>query len=152
MNRTADMRYVGQNYELQVQVPAGPITEETFEALTRGFEQAHLQRFGFIAEGEAIQIVTLRVEAAGTVNKAQFAPQPDAGPSCEGAIIGSRQVYMDEVKDFVPCSVYAREKLSAGNRIVGPAIVEQMDTTTVILPDMQAIVDPYLNLILETRS
>ncbi|MGO7761448.1 hydantoinase/oxoprolinase family protein [Rhizobium ruizarguesonis] len=151
-NRTADMRYVGQNYELQVPVRAGPVTEETFEALTRGFEQAHLQRFGFIAEGEAIQIVTLRVEAAGTVNKAQFATQPDAGPSCEGAIIGSRQVYMDEVKDFVPCSVYAREKLRAGNRIVGPAIVEQMDTTTVILPDTQATVDPYLNIILEVRS
>ncbi|MGO7541318.1 hydantoinase/oxoprolinase family protein [Rhizobium ruizarguesonis] len=151
-NRTADMRYVGQNYELQVPVRAGPVTEETFEAVTRGFEQAHLQRFGFIAEGEAIQIVTLRVEAAGTVNKAQFATQPDAGPSCEGAIIGSRQVYMDEVKDFVPCSVYAREKLRAGNRIVGPAIVEQMDTTTVILPDTQATVDTYLNIILEVRS
>ncbi|MGO7613225.1 hypothetical protein ACC689_18295 [Rhizobium ruizarguesonis] len=59
---------------------------------------------------------------------------------------------MDEVKDFVPCSVYAREKLRAGNRIVGPAIVEQMDTTTVILPDTQATVDPYLNIILEVRS
>jgi N-methylhydantoinase A len=95
--------------------------------------------------------VTLRVEAAGLVNKAQFAPRPDAGPVCEAAIIGSRKVYMDEVKDFVPCPVYAREKLQAGNRISGPAIVEQMDTTTVILPDMQATVDPYLNLILETR-
>ena len=59
---------------------------------------------------------------------------------------------MDEAKDFVPCSVYAREKLKPGNRIAGPAIVEQMDTTTVILPDMQATVDPYLNLILETRA
>lgn len=150
--RTADMRYVGQNYELQVAVPAGPIGEETFKALVEGFEQAHLQRFGFIAEGEPIQIVTLRVEAAGTVNKAKFSRQPDAGPACEGAIIGSRPVYMDELKDFVACPVYAREKLSAGNRIEGPAIVEQMDTTTVILPDMHAIVDPYLNLILEARS
>lgn len=150
--RTADMRYVGQNYELQVAVPAGPIGEETFKALVEGFEQAHFQRFGFIAEGEPIQIVTLRVEAAGTVNKAEFSRQPDAGPACEGAIIGSRPVYMDELKDFVACPVYARDKLRAGNRIEGPAIVEQMDTTTVILPDMHAIVDPYLNLILETRS
>jgi N-methylhydantoinase A len=151
VNRTADMRYVGQNYELQVPVPAGAIGKETLKALVAGFEQAHLQRFGFIAEGEAIQIVTLRVEAAGLVNKAQFAPRPDAGPVCEAAIIGSRKVYMDEVKDFVPCPVYAREKLQAGNRISGPAIVEQMDTTTVILPDLQATVDPYLNLILEKR-
>jgi N-methylhydantoinase A len=151
VNRTADMRYVGQNYELQVPVPAGAIGKETLKALVAGFEQAHLQRFGFIAEGEAIQIVTLRVEAAGLVNKAQFAPRPDAGPVCEAAIIGSRKVYMDEVKDFVACPVYGREKLHAGNCISGPAIVEQMDTTTVILPDMQATVDPYLNLILEKR-
>jgi N-methylhydantoinase A len=151
VNRTADMRYVGQNYELQVPVPAGAIGTETLKALVAGFEQAHLQRFGFIAEGEAIQIVTLRVEAAGLVNKAQFAPRPDAGPVCEAAIIGSRKVYMDEVKDFVACPVYGREKLHAGNCISGPAIVEQMDTTTVILPDMQATVDPYLNLILEKR-
>ncbi|MFK0386357.1 hydantoinase/oxoprolinase family protein [Agrobacterium sp. NPDC090273] len=152
INRTADMRYVGQNYELQVQVPAGPVGSDTLEALVKGFEQAHLQRFGFIAEGEAIQIVTLRLEAAGLVNKAQFTPQPDAGPACDAAIIGTRDVYMDEVRDFVPCPVYTREKLKPGNRIAGPAIVEQMDTTTVILPDMQGVVDPYLNLILEMRA
>ncbi len=133
INRTADMRYVGQNYELQVQVPAGPVGSDTLVALVKGFEQAHLQRFGFIAEGEAIQIVTLRLEAAGLVNKAQFTPQPDAGPACDAAIIGTRDVYMDEVR-------------------AGPAIVEQMDTTTVILPDMQGVVDPYLNLILEMRA
>ncbi len=44
--------------------------------------------------------------------------------------------------------IYSRDKLAPGNRFVGPAIVEQMDTTTVVLPDMQAVVDPYLNLIL----
>ena len=152
VNRTADMRYVGQNYELQVSVPAGTVGPDTLAALVKGFEQAHLQRFGFIAEGEAIQIVTLRLEAAGVVNKAELASLPDAGPSCDGAVVGSRQVYMDEAKDFLPCPVYAREKLKPGNRIAGPAIVEQMDTTTVILPDMQATVDPYLNLILETRA
>lgn len=152
VNRTADMRYVGQNYELQVSVPAGPLGPDSLAALVKGFEQAHRQRFGFIAEGEAIQIVTLRLEAAGVVNKAKLASLPDAGPSCDAAVIGSRQVYMDEAKDFVPCRVYAREKLKPGNRIAGPAIVEQMDTTTVILPDMQATVDPYLNLILETRA
>ncbi|KEA03005.1 MULTISPECIES: hydantoinase/oxoprolinase family protein [Rhizobium/Agrobacterium group] len=151
VNRTADVRYVGQNYELQVSVAAGTVGTDTLDALIKGFEQAHLQRFGFIAEGEQIQIVTLRLEAVGVVNKAEFVPQPDAGRDCQGAVIGSRQVYMDEAKDFVSCPVYTREKLKPGNRIAGPAIVEQMDTTTVILPDMQATVDPYLNLILEAQ-
>ncbi|MBM1172394.1 hydantoinase/oxoprolinase family protein [Microvirga arabica] len=149
ITRTVDMRYIGQNYELSVPVPAGPISEGTFAALAEGFAQAHQQRFGFIAEGEAVQLVTLRVEAAGIVSKAEFVPQPDAGPSPDAAQIGTRDVYMPEAGQFVSCPVYARESLAAGNRITGPAIVEQMDTTTVVLPGMQAVVDPYLNLILE---
>ena len=149
ISRTADMRYVGQNYELQVRVPAGPLTEETLKALADGFAQAHQQRFGFIAEGEDVQLVTLRVEATGLVPKAEFKPQADAGPSAEGAIIGRREVYMPEVGGMVDCPVYARDRLKSGNRFTGPAIIEQMDATTVLLPDTEASVDPYLNVILK---
>ena len=152
MTRTADMRYMGQNYELSVAVPAGPITSATFKALEEGFEAAHRQRFGFVAEGEQIQLVTLRLEAAGVVNKAQFKPQPEEGPDASAAQIATRDVYMAEAADFLSCAVYAREKLRPGNVIQGPAIVEQMDTTTVILPDMTGIVDSYLNLILEVKA
>ena len=111
-----------------------------------------MQRFGFIAEGETVQIVTLRVEAAGLVSKAEFNRLPDAGPDASAARIGAREVWMPEVGGFTECVVYSRDGLKPGNRIDGPAIVEQMDTTTVILPDMQATVDPYLNLVLEARS
>ncbi|TPW28855.1 hydantoinase/oxoprolinase family protein [Martelella alba] len=149
VTRTVDMRYAGQNYELSVTVPAGPITRETFAALEKGFEAAHRQRFGFIAEGEPIQIVTLRVEAAGIVDKAEFQKQDDAGPDASMAKIGEREVYMSEAGGFVTCPVYERSLMKAGNVIAGPAIVEQMDTTTVLLPGMTGTVDPYLNLILE---
>jgi N-methylhydantoinase A len=50
---------------------------------------------------------------------------------------------------MVECAVYARERLKSGNRFVGPAIIEQMDATTVVLPGMDAVVDPYLNVILK---
>ncbi|PTQ73327.1 hydantoinase/oxoprolinase family protein [Celeribacter persicus] len=152
MTRTVDMRYMGQNYELSVAVPAGPITAETFKALEEGFEAAHRQRFGFIAEGEPIQLVTLRLEAAGIVNKAQFKPQVPVGPDASEARIDTRDVYMAEAGDFVTCPVYSRNALMAGNVIEGPAIIEQMDTTTVILPDMRGTVDSYLNLILEVKA
>ena len=59
---------------------------------------------------------------------------------------------MVEVGGFTRCPVYARDRLKAGNVIQGPAIVEQMDTTTVILCDMTATVDPHRNLILETKA
>jgi N-methylhydantoinase A len=152
MTRTADMRYMGQNYELSVAVPAGPITGETFKALEEGFEAAHCQRFGFIAEGEPIQLVTLRLEAAGIVNKAQFKQQEPVGPDASDAQIDTRDVYMAEAGDFVACPVYSRNALMAGNVIEGPAIIEQMDTTTVILPNMRGTVDSYLNLILEVKE
>lgn len=147
--RTADMRYAGQNYELPLPVPAGPLTEQTLAALAEGFARAHQQRFGFVAEGEDVQLVTLRVEATGVVPKAEFQPQADAGPSADGAIIGRREVYMPEVGGMVDCPIYARDRLRSGNRFSGPAIIEQMDATTVLLPDTEARVDPYLNVILE---
>jgi N-methylhydantoinase A len=149
LTRTVDLRYQGQNYELSVPLPDGPVTEATLDALVEGFEAAHRRMYGFIAEGETVQLVTFRIEAAGIVRKARFEPQPEAGPDAEHARIGSREVWMQEAGGFVACPIYAREKLRCGNRIQGPAIVEQMDTTTIVLPGMHAEVDPVLNLILE---
>ncbi len=121
----------------------------TLDALAEGFAAAHRRMYGFVAEGEAVQLVTFRIEAAGLVRKAAFQPQPDAGADASGAIIGQREVWLPEAGGFVACPVYDRERLRAGNRIAGPAIVEQMDTTTVVLPGMAGRVEPYLNLILE---
>jgi N-methylhydantoinase A len=105
--------------------------------------------YGVIAEDEPIQLVTFRVEAAGVVRKASFVPGPALGPDASGARIGTREVWLPEAGGFVACPVYDREKLGNGHRIAGPAIVEQMDATTVILPGMTGRVEPYLNLILE---
>ncbi|HUA53336.1 MAG TPA: hypothetical protein VMB81_14285, partial [Candidatus Sulfotelmatobacter sp.] len=74
---------------------------------------------------------------------------PDAGLDAAGAIDGERTVWFAETSGSVRCPVYDRERLRAGNRFAGPAIVEQMDATTLVLPDMTARVDAHLNLILE---
>jgi N-methylhydantoinase A len=150
VTRTVDMRYAGQNYELPITLPEGEVTQATLDALARGFAAAHQRMYGFAAEGEPVQLVTFRVEAAGVVPKAGFAPQPDAGPDAAPAAIGTREVWLPEAGGFTACTVYDREKLRAGNVIAGPAIVEQMDATTVVLPGMIARVEPYMNLILET--
>jgi N-methylhydantoinase A len=149
MTRTVDMRYAGQNYELPVPLPEGPVTTATLDALTEGFAAAHKRMYGFVAEGETVQLVTFRIEAAGVVRKASFSPHPDAGPDASGALVGRRDVWMPEAGGFVSSPVYDREKLQSGNRISGPAIVEQMDATTLVLPGMSGRVEPYMNLILE---
>ncbi|WP_431284866.1 hydantoinase/oxoprolinase family protein [Humitalea sp. 24SJ18S-53] len=152
LTRTADMRYAGQNYELAVPLPDGPVTAETIVALAAGFADSHKQRYGFVAEDEPVQLVTLRLEATGRVRKAELKSYPDAGPDCAGAIIGEREVWFPEAGAFVRTPIYSRDVLLPGNRFTGPAIVEQMDTTTVVLPGMHARVDSYLNLILEVAA
>jgi N-methylhydantoinase A len=146
---SVDMRYAGQNYELSVPLPPGPVTRATIDGLAAGFAAAHQRLYGFVAEDEPIQLVTFRAEVTGIVRKADIRPTAKTGPDPCAAEIGRRDVWLRETGAFVSCPLYDREKLSAGNRIEGPAIVEQMDATTLIVPGATAIVDPYLNLLLE---
>ena len=149
VSRTVDMRYAGQNYELPIALPDGPIGPATLDALAERFAAAHRRLYGFVAEDDPVQLVTFRVEATGIVPKATFEPQHDGGPDASGAVIARRDVWLPEAGGFVACPVYDRDQLRAGNRVPGPAIVEQMDATTLVLPGMMARVEPYLNLILE---
>lgn len=146
---SVDMRYAGQNYELSVPLPPGPVTRATIDELAAGFADAHQRLYGFVAEDEPIQLVTFRAEATGIVRKADIMPTADTGPDPYAAEIGRRDVWLRETGAFVSCPLYDREKLLGGNRIEGPAIVEQMDATTLIVPGATATVDPYLNLLLE---
>ncbi len=149
ITRTVDMRYAGQNYELAVPLPDGEIGPASLDALAEGFAAAHQRMYGFVAEDEPMQLVTYRIEAAGVVPKASFQPQPDAGPDASSAIVSQRDVWLPEAGGFISCPIYHRDRLRAGNRIMGPAVIEQMDATTLVLPGMAARVEPYLNLILE---
>jgi len=149
LTRTVDMRYAGQNYELPIAVPDGPVTQETLATLAEGFAQAHQRLYGFVAADEPVQLVTFRVEAAGQVPRARFQPRPDAGPDASAALMGKRDVWLPEAGGMVRCPVYDRDRLDAGNSLTGPAIIEQMDATTVVLPGIVARVEPFLNLILE---
>src|SRR5271169_1106326 len=146
---SVDMRYAGQNYELSVPLPTGAVTPATIDGLAADFAAVHQRLYGSIAEDEPMQLVTFRAEATGIVRKADIRPAADAGPNPRAAEFGRRDVWLREAGAFVSCPLYDREKLAAGNRIEGPAIVEQMDATTLIVPGATATVDPYLNLLLE---
>jgi N-methylhydantoinase A len=149
ISRTVDMRYMGQNYELPIALPDGEIGVATLDVLAAQFAAAHRQMYGFVAEDDPVQLVTFRVEATGIVRKATFAPERDCGPDASAAVIARRDVWLPEADGFVSCAMYDRDRLHAGNRISGPAVIEQMDATTLVLPGMVARVEPYLNLLLE---
>ncbi|HVZ08730.1 hydantoinase/oxoprolinase family protein [Rhodopila sp.] len=160
ITRTVDMRYAGQNYELPIPCPSAlagegaPSTSASaavIDALAAAFTAAHQRLYGFAAEDEPIQLVTFRVEASAIVPKATFAAEPDGGPDASAALVGTRSVWLPETGGAADCPVYDRAKLRAGNRLRGPAIIEQMDATTVVLPGMTARVEPFRNLILEAE-
>jgi N-methylhydantoinase A len=149
LRRFVDMRYAGQNYELQVPLPEGEICAASLSILGEGFRRAHARLYGFAPEDEAIQLATFRVEAAAIVPKAAFPAMGDAGPDASNAVLGTRDVFFRRSGTFLSCALYARERLKAGNIVAGPAIIAQMDATTLIPPGMTARVERHLNLVLE---
>jgi N-methylhydantoinase A len=151
ISRTVDVRYAGQNYEISVPVPAGPVTAETFAAIEEAFLNAHRQLYGFIAEGEPVQMVTFRLAASGLVEKAQFQPAGIEGPDSSAAITGSREVWMMAAGAFVTATLSDRAMLNARYVYQGPPFIDPMETTTVVPMDTTATVDAYLNLMLEAK-
>ncbi len=147
--RSVDMRYAGQNYELSIPLPDGAVDAAALQALGEGFAAEHQRLYGFLAEEEPVQLVTLRVEAIGLVKKAEFRAQPLAGEDARAARIGSRAMHLPEAGGAAEVPVFDRDALRPGNRIAGPAIIEQMDSTTLVLPGMTAHVDAHEILVLE---
>jgi len=135
-----------------VALPDGPVDAATLPLLAEGFAAAHRRLYGFVADGEPVQLVTFRLEATGIVRKAAFSARPLGAEDAAAAREGMRDVWLPEAGGFVAVPVYARDRLGPGNRIAGPAIVEQMDSTTLVLPGMSARVDGYDNLILEASA
>jgi N-methylhydantoinase A len=147
--RAVDMRYGGQGYELTVPCPPGEVDASTIAMLRDRFERAHQQMYGYVAAEEPIQVTTLRLEAVGLVPKAELQAPPAAVMSVEQAIIGRRPVWIPEAGGFIDCPLFDRELLGPGHCIIGAAIIDQMDSTTLVLPNQVAIVDAHLNLIIE---
>jgi N-methylhydantoinase A len=154
MDRELDMRYAGQGYELRVSLDGiGRLDDGALVQARERFDTRHAQIHGHAAREKEVEVVSYRLRATVSVPKFEPRPQavPDAPASGEGALKGKRVVWFDGLKGAeVP--VYERDKLAVGTAFTGPAIVEQMDATTVILAGWGAAVDGHGNLILEAEG
>ncbi|MBB3662410.1 N-methylhydantoinase A [Prauserella sediminis] len=149
LERWAELRYAGQNYELPVRIPDGDVTAATIDQLAKRFAAEHERLYGYAAPDEQLQIVTVRLRAIGEVARAELQRAERAGTDASAAIRTTREVYVPEAGGFVACPVYDRSRLEAGNRFDGPAVIEQMDTTTLLLPGDVAEVDALRNIVVE---
>ena len=135
--RQLDLRYVGQSYELTV--PAG-------DDLPARFHAEHDRTYGFSAETEPVECVGVRLQTVGRIARPPLrtlergdAPPPKA----------TRRVYFAEAGGYVDCAVHDRYALPAGARLAGPAVVEELDSTTVVHPSYTARVDDVGNIWIE---
>lgn len=147
VRRVVDMRYVGQNYELSIDLPDRPLGPNELRAILDAFHAAHEQAYGYAAADEPAQFVTFRLEAAGRVPTPEL-PRVPRGGNPEDAQVGARSAYLPEAGGWTDVLLYDRMSLRAGAVFGGPAIFEQMDSTTLVLPGQRVEVDGYGNLIL----
>jgi N-methylhydantoinase A/oxoprolinase/acetone carboxylase beta subunit len=138
----ADMRYVGQAYELEVPI-AAPLTAARVHEVVAAFHAAHERVYGYARDQQPVEFVNFRAVHTFPLPRPVVTAAAPAGGSLDSARIGSRPAYFGA---FVPTAIYERARLPLGARLAGPAIVEQPDTTTVIPPGVVALVDEAGNL------
>ena len=150
LHRRMDLRYRGQNFELAVEVPEGhSFVGDGIGAVIELFHEAHERVYGYRSEDAAVEVVTFRLEASGSAAHVDVR-RDDTSPSDPAkAVVETRSTCFDPAEGYVDTPVYDRSLLSPGDVFSGPAIVEQMDTTTVLLPFDACRVDEYRNLVVE---
>ena len=139
--RTADVRYRGQAFELEVDAPSADPT-----ALVDAFHAAHRARYGYDQPDEPVEIVTLRARVQGPVPDLPLR-QPPPGRGAEQARTGTRRVSVDGRE--LDCPHYDRARLAVGDRLRGPAVVGGLDATCFVEPWQHVEVDDIGNLRIE---
>ena len=151
VTRALDLRYAGQSYELTVELtgtpPGGAEAEAVIEAARAAFHQQHEARFAHSEPAAAMEAVNVR--AVARVRTGAEHPRPHFEPRGEAADRAPRTVELWVEGRRVPAAVYAREALRPGDRLDGPALIGQVDTTTLIPPGWHGTVDEHGNLLLE---
>ena len=146
--RTLDLRYRGQSHELQVTLPGGSLGPDELSRARGQFEEAHRRAYGYTAPEDPIELVNLRLTAIGKLPGLPRKTVESGSGDPAGAERGGRKLWFRGLGREEDCPVYDRYRLRGGDTLAGPALVEEMDASTVILPGYSARVDQHGNLII----
>ena len=145
-----DARYVGQNFELSVPVASGasinPEALPDYAGLREHFFAVHEQAYGYFNPDDPIEIINFRVTARGRLYRGDET-LVDSAQTATLSSTGERDIYFAP-EQATPSKVYERTALGEGHRINGPAVIEQLDTTTLIYPGDHAVVDALGNILI----
>jgi N-methylhydantoinase A len=155
IERSADLRYFGQAWEVAVELPAGKIDARAAAVAAERFHDAHEQRYGYsyrrapghgATDRQAMEWVNLRVTGIGPIARPRVREQPPGDGRPARALSGARAVVFSEKP--VECPIYERALLAPGDTLSGPAIIEEYGATTVVYDGQRVETDRFGNLIL----
>ena len=142
--RSADMRYVGQEYVINVPLAEGA----SFDDMASDFHEAHRRRYGHSNASAEVEFVNLRIAVTSALPRTARSRQPEADSAA--APLGERQAFFDGSAHSTP--VFARNALAPSVRFDGPAIIEERSATTVVPPGWRASVNPDGHLLITRRD
>jgi N-methylhydantoinase A len=156
--RFADVRYVGQGYELRIPVPDGRLNAAALDTVVQRFHRRHESEYGHFFADSPIEIVTVRLVGIGRAPKIDAlsyarpdASEPTGAGSLQRALLKTQpSVFrVNQVLRHLDTAFYRREDLPLDDPVAGPAVIVQTDSTTLIPPDCRFRLDPHRNLIIE---
>lgn len=149
-----DMRYRGEVHEVTVDLPTRTrrVTALNLQTAITRFHEIHQQRFAHHNREQPVEVLALRFDLIGRTDKPALARHPLGGEDPSPARLAPRRAFFRALGGFVDTPVYRGDRLTAGNLIVGPAIIEHVGTTIVVYPDHEALIDQYENCVIEVRQ
>jgi N-methylhydantoinase A len=138
-----DCRYIKQYHEVSFAVPAGTIERRDAEAIARAFHAEHERLYGYALaeEGTPVEIINVRVQAIGRTARPRYREEAWGGEDAAHALKGRRSMYIPEAGSFQPVPVYDGHRLRYGNRLTGPAMIEEVTTAVFVSSGYDCAVD-----------
>ena len=146
LRRGADLRYAQQGVEITVEFPDGPVDGACVAELVERFHALHERLYTFSDREAAVEMVNFRVAATGRMERLELPRLPSIAPGTPAPPSGRRPADLDG-RGIAPAAIHRRDDLLAGHVVSGPAIVDQLDSTTLVGPGQSAEVDTYGNLV-----
>ncbi len=144
------MRYLGQTHEVSVPVvEAASAIGEGLDETFRRFHTLHEQLYTFNKPDDEIEILSVHLDLVGVRKKPSLPSLPIEGADPSAALRGTRPVYSFPARGYVDTPVYEGERVRPGNRIEGPAIIEEARTSIVLFEGQSAILDAFGNYVVE---
>ena len=140
-----DLRYVKQYHEVNVEISSQEIERADFDSIATRFHKKHNALFGYSLEEEQtpVELINLRIMCIGRTQQPEFQSEPYSGADPSGAFKKMRKSFLPLKMKFEDIDVFDGARLKFGNKIVGPAIIEQVNTTTFVTPEYNLLVDKF---------